>query len=75
MKPQVQPTQKRKRSQTFWTRYVKTEREEEDSNLGDPKGFPLYMIRSNVVRNGAGYRGSLISEDNFNTKSISQQLN
>ena len=35
-----------KRGQTFWTRYVETEREEADSNLEDPEDLPLYMVGS-----------------------------
>ena len=35
-----------KRGQTFRARYLKTEREEENSNLEDPEDLPLYMVGS-----------------------------
>ena len=51
-KPQDQPrflTQKNKGGQTFRTRYVETEREEEDSCLDDPEELPLYRVGSSMM--------------------------
>ena len=41
--------QKNKGGQTFRTRYVETEREEEGSNLEDPEDLPIYMVGSSTM--------------------------